>query len=134
MLNSSFFSTDRSSRTSSTAFDEGEENAASAFVQIKLLGYLKNLVFVLALISLVVLTLVQGIQCVDKYLSSPTYISTEVVDQFEAEFPAMTICAGGYKIDVLKQYGYNKVSEYNHHSKWNVHRDPALFWTRVFAA
>lgn len=107
------------SSRSSTAFTDGgdSEAAVSNLIWIKLLSFLKNLVFVLALISLVCLTLIQGIQCVNKFLASPTYISTEVVDQFEAEFPAMTICPSGYRLDVLKSYGYGSVRKYNYHSK-----------------
>ena len=43
------------------------------------------------------------IQCLLKYCAFPTYISSHIVDQGEAHFPATTICPqGGFKLDVLK--------------------------------
>ena len=41
-------------------------------------------------------------QCVIKYWDFPTYISSLIVDQSEADFPAVTICPqSGFKEDVL---------------------------------
>ena len=42
--------------------------------------------------------------CVMKYREHPTYISSEITDQREAEFPAVTVCSpsNGYKQDILR--------------------------------
>ena len=42
--------------------------------------------------------------CVMKYREHPTYISSEITDQREAEFPAVTVCSpsNGYKLDILR--------------------------------
>ena len=42
--------------------------------------------------------------CVMKYREHPTYISSEITDQREAEFPAITVCSpsNGYKLDILR--------------------------------
>ena len=44
-------------------------------------------------------------QCIVKYLESPTYISSQIVDQWDADFPAITACpqSGGIKLDVLME-------------------------------
>ena len=60
---------------------------------------------VVALLILIVILLIQTHKCLAKYLSDPTYMSTKIVEQRDAEFPAMTICADSgysYKEDVLK--------------------------------
>ena len=43
------------------------------------------------------------VQCLIKYWDLPTYISSRVVDQGEADFPAITVCppTNGFKSDVL---------------------------------
>ena len=43
------------------------------------------------------------VQCFMKYWEFPTYISSHIVDQGEADFPAITVCpsTNGLKIDVL---------------------------------
>ena len=43
------------------------------------------------------------VQCLIKYWEFPTYISSRIVDQGEADFPAITVCppTKGYKSDVL---------------------------------
>ena len=49
-------------------------------------------------------------------MKGPTYISSVIMAQREAAFPAMTVCpgAGGYKLDVLKENGFESISDYNH--------------------
>ena len=49
----------------------------------------------------------QMIQCLVKYRDSPTYNSSQIVGQGEADFPAITVCPhnGGLKLDVLQVYG-----------------------------
>ena len=48
-------------------------------------------------------------------MKGPTYISSVIMAQREAAFPAMTVCpgAGGYKLDVLKENGIESISDYN---------------------
>ena len=43
-------------------------------------------------------------RCLVKYAEDPTYISSQIVDQWEADFPAITICPkyNGLKLDVLQ--------------------------------
>ena len=43
------------------------------------------------------------VRCLEKYWDVPTYISSRIVDQMEADFPAITVCPSwnGYKQDVL---------------------------------
>ena len=45
----------------------------------------------------------QVYQCLEKFASEPTYVSTHIVNQEKAQFPAITICpiSKGYKEDVL---------------------------------
>ena len=49
-------------------------------------------------------------------MKGPTYISSDIVAQKDASFPAMTICpeGGGYKEDVLQQNGINSIKDYNY--------------------
>jgi hypothetical protein len=46
----------------------------------------------------------QVIQCVRLYIVEPTYVSTHIVKQPKAEFPAITVCplSDGVKTNVLK--------------------------------
>ena len=48
-------------------------------------------------------------------MQGPTYISSEIVPQKQAEFPAMTVCAETekYKEDVLESHGIPSVKDYN---------------------
>ncbi len=45
-------------------------------------------------------------------MDEPTYMSSHIVPQREAEFPAMTICknSGAYKSDVLEAHGISSTS------------------------
>ena len=48
----------------------------------------------------------QLIQCLIKYWEFPTYISSQIVGQGEADFPAITVCPqAGFKLDVLQVCG-----------------------------
>lgn len=52
-----------------------------------------------------------------KYFSKPTYVSTKVVEQHEADFPEITVCPDGsdsYKFEALEKFGYgSKKTNYN---------------------
>ena len=55
-----------------------------------------------------------------RYLDGPTYISSEIVEQSQAEFPAFTICADAseaYNKQRLKELGIPKFSAYNYHGE-----------------
>ena len=69
---------------------------------------------------LVALLIIQVIRCFEKYFGYPTYVSTKIVHQASAEFPAITICPekNGYKEDVLQFHGIPSVKSYN--SKTNL--------------
>ena len=62
-----------------------------------------------------------------KFIQGPTYISSEIVAQNQAEFPAMTVCpeSNGYKEDVLLEHGIESVRRYN----WKTD----LNWTSQFS-
>lgn len=65
----------------------------------------QKFVFFVVLFTLVAVLLVQTYKCLEKFFEEPTYVSTDVVAQNAAEFPALTVCpdgSGGYKEDVLK--------------------------------
>ena len=70
---------------------------------------------------LVALLTIQVIRCLEKYFGYPTYVSTKIVDQASAEFPAITICPekNGYKEDVLKFHGIPSVKRYNYKTNLN---------------
>ena len=72
--------------------------------------------------------LFQTVQCVIKYMQGPTYISSEIVPQKEAGFPAMTVCpvssSKGYKVEVLRENGIESYKKYN----WKVN----LTWSSNF--
>ncbi len=54
-------------------------------------------------------------QCLEKFLAFPTYISSEVVDQSEAEFPALTVCPDpGYRTDRLNALGIKTTGKFLH--------------------
>ena len=48
-------------------------------------------------------------------MQDPTYISSEIVPQKQAEFPAMTVCAETekYKEEVLQSHGIPTTKKYN---------------------
>jgi hypothetical protein len=54
----------------------------------------------------------------EKFILHPTYISTKIVDQDRAEFPAFTICPGApaYNKERLKENGIANIKAYNYHS------------------
>ena len=70
---------------------------------------------------LVALLTIQVIRCFEKYFGYPTYVSTKIVHQASAEFPAVTICPekNGYKEDVLQFHGIESVKEYNYNISLN---------------
>jgi hypothetical protein len=47
-------------------------------------------------------------------MEGPTYISSDFVNQKDAEFPAITVCpeSNGYKLDVLKSHGIPEKERY----------------------
>ena len=66
------------------------------------------------------LLIIQTKQCVTKFISSPTYISTTYVEQKFADFPAISMCPSGsnYKSDVLASHGIPNIKDYNY--KYNL--------------
>ena len=63
----------------------------------------------------------QAVQCVVKFMRGPTYISSEIVDQKDAAFPAMTVCpvSNGYKEEVLEDNGIESIKRYNYKTDLN---------------
>ena len=51
--------------------------------------------------------LVSGVRCLQHYYGYPTYISSEIVNQWDATFPAITVCAleTPYNEEVLRSHG-----------------------------
>ena len=72
--------------------------------KIRCMRICQKLIYGLGLFFLVLLLLIQTVQCLRKYFQEPTFISTEIVRQNQAEFPALTFCpeTGAYKLDVLQ--------------------------------
>ena len=54
-------------------------------------------------------------------MRGPTYISSEIVDQKDAAFPAMTVCpvSNGYKEEVLEDNGIESIKRYNYKTDLN---------------
>ena len=79
------------------------------------LKFLQKGIYVMALFILILLLLVQTIQCFVKFARGPTYISSEIVPQNEAGFPAMTICpeTNKYNKTLLEQHGIASDKRYN---------------------
>ena len=78
---------------------------------MKFAKILKSLVIVL----LIGLLGGQVIRCFYKYFDYPTYVSTKIVKQAKAEFPAVTICpkSSGYKEVILRENGISSRKRYN---------------------
>ena len=72
--------------------------------KIKCMRLCQKLIYGFGLVLLILILLIQTVQCLRKYYEEPTFISTEIVKQDKAEFPALTFCpeGGGYKLDVLQ--------------------------------
>ena len=89
--------------------------------KIRKLKFLQKGIYVVALFVLILLLLVQTIQCVVKFARGPTYISSEIVPQKEAGFPALTICpeSNKYKEDVLLDHGIASDKRYNYKTDLN---------------
>ena len=83
----------------------------SSYDNMKHTEILKSLVIIL----LIGLLGTQIIRCFDKYFGYPTYVSTKIVKQAKAEFPAVTICpkSSGYKENILKENGIPSLKRYN---------------------
>ena len=69
----------------------------------------------LVIILLIGLHLAQVIRCFYKYFDYPTYVSTKIVKQAKAEFPAVTICpkSSGFKEEILRENGIPSRKSYN---------------------
>ena len=69
----------------------------------------------LVIILLIGLHLAQVIRCFYKYFDYPTYVSTKIVKQAKAEFPAVTICpkSSGFKENMLRENGIPSRKNYN---------------------
>ena len=89
--------------------------------KVSKLKFLQKGIYVVALFILILLLLVQTIQCVVKFAKGPTYISSEIVPQKEAGFPALTICpeSNKYKEDVLLAHGIASEKRYNYKTDLN---------------
>ena len=62
------------------------------------------------------LLVIQTIQCVTKFISSPTYVSTKYVELKFSDFPAISMCPSGsiYKSEVLASHGIPNIKAYNY--------------------
>ena len=78
---------------------------------MKFAKILKSLVIIL----LICLLGGQVIRCFYKYFDYPTYVSTKIVKQAKAEFPAVTICpkSSGFKERILRENGIPSRKRYN---------------------
>lgn len=88
------------------------------------LKFLQKGIYVVALFVLILLLFLQTIQCFVKFARGPTYISSEIVPQNEAGFPAMTICpeSSPYNETLLQQHGLANTNQYNgknDHENWS---------------
>ena len=85
--------------------------------QVKKLEFLKNFILVLSTILLTFLLGIQSLYRIDYYRTSPTYITSSVVNQKDATFPTFTICldsSESYKDDVAIKHGLvNGWKDYN---------------------
>ncbi|XP_071746530.1 uncharacterized protein [Lepeophtheirus salmonis] len=84
--------------------------------RIHLLLLIKRTLYTLITITLGILLIVQVVQCIIKYINKPTYMSSKVVNQYNGEFPAISICPWDpyYKVDVLKEdYNLTSVGHFN---------------------
>ena len=70
---------------------------------------------------LVALWAFQMMRCFEKHFDYPTYVSTKIVHQALAEFPAFTICPekNGYKEKILQLHGIQSVKRYNYKTNLN---------------
>ena len=91
------------------------------YKKINRLKILQKTVYLLTLLVLVAILTVQCIQCIHKFFQEPTYISTHIVEQKKAGFPAMTICpeSNGYKEEILLEHGIETVKKYNYKKDLN---------------
>ena len=100
---------------------EEEEEQKTDQKKINCLKALQKTVYLLTLLVLLLLLFVQTAQCIHKYFQGPTYISTDIVAQSKAGFPALTICpeSNGYKEQVLQEHGIESVKKYNYKKDLN---------------
>ena len=86
---------------------------AVGMAKYKLCIQIVKIAFLLLLVSLLT---IQVIRCIFKFIEVPTYVSSKILNQNKADFPAMTVCPddNGYKADVLKYHGIQDISSYNY--------------------
>ena len=91
---------------------------AIGMAKYKLCIQIVKIAFLLLLVSLL---MIQVIRCIFKYVEVPTYVSSKILNQNKADFPAITVCPNdnGYKADVLKYHGIQDVSSYNYKNQKN---------------
>ena len=87
---------------------------------IRFLHYCKSAFYYGSVTALCIFLFTQSTQCFLKYLKSPSYISTDIKDQYKVDLPAVTVCPLNdiYKSDVLMKHGISSVEEYQT-IKWN---------------
>merc|ERR1719402_2064050 len=87
---------------------------------LKILKYSQRGILLLLCLGFFIL---QTVQCIRYYYKYPTYISSELVDQWDAVFPAFTVCADGASYDdtVLRSHGIEGKNGYvgsKNEKKW----------------
>ena len=82
--------------------------------KIELFKHISKSIFILALLSFL---LTKISICLHKYIENPTYTTSKLVNQNEADFPALTICPmgrhDGYKENMLKSHGIAQLEFYS---------------------
>lgn len=95
---------------------------------------IKRSFYLVCLASLVILLSLQTYSCFVKFLERPTYVSSKIVSQNQASFPALTICPQeGYKESVLQTHGIEGIRKYNYkyELKWTSN-DSNISETELF--
>ena len=81
--------------------------------KIKLFKKIMKNLFILLFVLLLT---IQIIKCIQKYIHSPTYVTSKIVAQNMAEFPAISICPinNGFKLNILQAHGIRDIKNYNY--------------------
>ena len=95
-----------------------EEKRCETITRTKIL---KLSVYVLVMLFLRVILFILCLKSVLKYNEWPIYTETNIVNQNEARFPAMTFCplTNGYKQDVLKVICYPTTETFVNYFSFN---------------
>ena len=85
--------------------------------KLNFLQRITKIIFILALVSFL---LWKVTTCLHKYNENPTYTTTKLVNQNDADLPAITICPRnrniGYKKSVLKNHGIKRQEYYSNNA------------------